>query len=74
MQGNQSAWADIGTIAMKHLGASKVPYLELLIERENTISKLRELCAEFGDNDWEKDLYMPDIIEKHLAKHLYNQQ
>jgi hypothetical protein len=41
------------------------------LEREKTISALRELCAAFGDNDWPNDLHLADVIEKHLGKHLH---
>lgn len=41
-----------------------------LKERAETILCLRALCREFGDNEWPDDLYLPDIIEKHLAKYL----
>lgn len=33
-------------------------------------AKLRMLCAEFGDNDWDSGLHLADIIEKLLADHL----
>lgn len=39
-------------------------------ERKWAIVELRGLCKEVGDNDWEDELYIPDIIEKHLADHL----
>lgn len=40
------------------------------IERTETVHALRELCKEFGDNDWSDDLHLADVIEKHLARHL----
>lgn len=40
------------------------------IERAETVAKLREICAEHGDNDWDDDLYLPDVLEKHLWNHL----
>lgn len=39
-------------------------------ERQEAIAKLREVCAEHGDNDWPDDLHLADIIEKHLFRHL----
>lgn len=48
---------------------------QLLEAREREIKEskqlMREVCAEFGDNDWPDDLYLLDVLEKHLAKHLY---
>ena len=42
----------------------------LLLERQAAIRMLRDLCAEHGDNDWPDDLYLEDIIEKHLGRYL----
>ncbi len=39
-------------------------------ERASTIQLLRGACRQFGDNDWDDDLHLVDIIEKHLLKHL----
>lgn len=43
---------------------------QLIIEREKTVAMLRRVCGCFGDNDWPDNLYLPDIIDKHLATHL----
>jgi len=39
-------------------------------EREMTVSALREVCREHGDNDWAEDLCLADVVEKHLHRHL----
>lgn len=36
-------------------------------ERSETVAMLRTMCEDFGDNDWPDDLYLPDVIEKHLC-------
>lgn len=41
-----------------------------VLEREEAIMVLRQLCATHGDNDWEPSLNLADIIDKHLARHL----
>ena len=41
-----------------------------IIEREETVSTLRTVCEEFGDNDWSNDLHLGDVIDKHLVRHL----
>jgi hypothetical protein len=41
-----------------------------VIEREVLIGKLRELCTEFGDNDWEPDLNLGDVLDNHLGRYL----
>ncbi len=43
---------------------------QLVKEREETVSKLREVCAEHGDNEWPENLHLADVIDKHLARHL----
>jgi hypothetical protein len=48
----------------------EVTLARLVTEREQTVLTLRSICEEFGDNDWPENLHMPDIIEKHLARHL----
>lgn len=39
-------------------------------ERTDFVTALRTVCAEYGDNDWEDDLNLSDILEKHLLRHL----
>lgn len=43
----------------------------LLAEREAAVTQLEDLCHNFGDDDWTPDLYLPDIIDKHLGKYLH---
>jgi hypothetical protein len=40
-------------------------------ERSDVIKTLRSVCKSFGDNDWLDDLHLADVIEKHLARHLW---
>jgi hypothetical protein len=42
----------------------------LMEERLLTVAALRQLCAEFGDNNWPDNLCLPDVIEKHLGRAL----
>ena len=46
----------------------RVAYLEG--ERAATVYALRRICEAHGDVDWTDDLYLPDVIEKHLARYL----
>ena len=43
-----------------------------IIEREAAIVQLRMLCGDFGDNDWNENLNLADIVDKHLGRHLKN--
>lgn len=42
----------------------------MIMEREDAINALRSICMEHGDNDWNEDLHMADIINKHLGNYL----
>jgi predicted secreted protein len=42
----------------------------LIAEREMAIIALRRVCTDHGDSDWDDDLNLSDIIEKHLARYL----
>lgn len=55
-------------------GNIEVIYPHWNMEREETVKILRELCEEFGDNLWPDDLYLRDVIEKHLAKYLWKRK
>jgi hypothetical protein len=42
----------------------------LEIERAETVAILREVCADYGDNNWPDDLHLADVVEKHLERPL----
>lgn len=44
--------------------------LALQIARADTVAALRRLCDDYGDNDWEDDLSLVDVIDKHLEPYL----
>ena len=73
MNGYRMAWTRIFEEARRTLGYDNpaVAATAWIVEREETIVQLRDLCRTFGDNDWTDATYLPDIIEKHLAKQLY---
>lgn len=72
-EGRRAAWRSILTECLGQLdypeGEKRIA--QLVKEREETISVLRDLCRDFGDNEWSEDLNLADIIERHLGKHLY---
>lgn len=41
------------------------------LERMDTIAALRSICEDHGDNDWEDNLHLADVVNKHLSRHLY---
>jgi hypothetical protein len=42
-------------------------------EREQAIAALRRLCNNFGDNSWDDDLHLADIIDGYLAPYITGQ-
>lgn len=41
-----------------------------LLEREETVTLLRQACEEYGDNEWPRDLHLADVIERHLLAYI----
>jgi hypothetical protein len=70
--GNRAAWRMLLQEACLNLGYDDpaAGQAAWILEREGTVAALREACAEFGDNEWEDDLFLADIIEKHLDRNL----
>jgi len=74
IRGSRAAWSCMLQECLSNLGydnpeAQKASWV---LEREAAIAQLRDLCSEFGDNDWDEELHLADIVEKHLGKHLYS--
>lgn len=72
--GYRDAIAFVLLDCMKYLGYEDVDAKRCawVMERETTITALREICEDFGDNEWEENLSLADVVEKHLARHLYD--
>jgi hypothetical protein len=76
VRGRQAAYLEIfRTVAMeldflKDEEQIKSKLSHLLQERHFAIDALRTVCGMHGDNDWPDNLYLPDIIEKHLGRQL----
>ena len=74
MQGQRSALlgvvrdslATLGVLGHEDFTAEK-----LMLERAAVIDILRRLCDEFGDNQWNESDHLGDVIDKHLARYLY---
>lgn len=76
LEGHRFAWVEIFRKARSEIGYTEEQNLvnNLIIEREEAIVQLRELCREFGDNDWKNDLNLADVIEKHLGRYILRKQ
>jgi len=70
--GYVAAWTRILHEACQRVPAASRDQVALVTERAGAIAALRSLCERFGDNDWPDELELSDIIEKHLARYLYN--
>lgn len=74
LQGQRSAWTRLYGECLRHLGYTAPSPEAWIKEREDTIAILRQLCREYGDNDWEETLYLADILDKHLGDHLHQDE
>lgn len=72
VQGRKSVLREQLTIALRELCAGGEGWDRefLLKERADAIAALRSVCGDHGDNNWQDNLYLSDIINKHLADHL----
>jgi len=70
VEGRRSAYRSLLRECLSNLSETERSASAYAIERQETISVLRSLCAEHGDNDWPDNLYIPDIITKHLEPYL----
>ncbi len=68
--GGRAAWLTLLCEAKKHLGHEGFEREALLIEREEAIMVLKRLCGEFGDLEWDENLHLADIIDKHLGRYI----
>jgi hypothetical protein len=68
--GGNAAWAFILSEAMRNLGGADLTAAHLISERHDVVVALRSICEDYGDNDWEDNLHLADVIEKHLRPHL----
>ena len=71
-RGSRAAWLRMLSLCLRELGiddpeAGKARWVS---EREQTVAILRMACDEHGDNEWEENLHLADVIEKHLIRHL----
>ena len=70
IQGQKALASRLLRTLMSELDPEERTLAHLQTERQEAIVELRSLCEEFGDNDWPDNLYLSDIIEKHLGRHL----
>jgi hypothetical protein len=81
MRGQRKVYRELLGTALRGLGRDDVPDDVASAQRriaalESELAaarvQLRMLCKDFGDNDWEDDDHLADVIERHLGKHLHS--
>ena len=45
-------------------------YRKCAQERKETVQMLRNICGEYGDNDWTDDLHLADVLRRHLFNYI----
>lgn len=78
VDGRRAAFRRLLMMCLSELGESLDDTERQLIitrdERTDAVVALREVCEEFGDNDWLDNLHLADVIEKHLHRPLASSQ
>jgi hypothetical protein len=69
-RGCQQVWTQILRLALRNLPGLDKTVEAHVIERAEIVAMLRTVCERFGDNEWEDDLHLADVIDKHLLRHL----
>ncbi len=71
-RGRRAAWIRQLRDAIRNLGIENNEAADAarILERVGAVRELREVCGEFGDNDWADGLDLADVVEKHLGRHL----
>lgn len=72
MDGNRMAWLHMLQECIRQLGITdpEIQKVAWASERLAAIHTLRMACDEYGDNDWEPNLHLSDIIDKHLVNYI----
>jgi hypothetical protein len=80
VRGNLAVYRELLGVALRGLHLEPMPDdLEGMRKRVGALeselhdarAQLRILCEDFGDNDWEEQDHLADVIDKHLGRHLH---
>ena len=71
-QGARMAWTRMLQNCCRELGyqTEEADKAAWIVEREGITAALRSICSEYGDNDWDNNLNLADVIDKHLHRNL----
>jgi hypothetical protein len=72
LEGQRNVWLNILFTSCDKLGVDDpaVQWHAWVAERTEVVRLLRQICADYGDNDWPDNLYLPDVLEKHLHRYI----
>lgn len=71
LQGKRQAALELMQLSLSMVGREHITDAQKLeCERAETVRKLREICEIHGDNDWEDNFHLADVLERHLFDHL----
>ena len=72
MRGQRAAWLSMLRKCLQELGADDpiAGQARWVLEREETVAMLRIVCEKHGDNEWDNELHLADVVDKHLDRHL----
>lgn len=68
--GHKMAYREMLGRCLRELDAADRDANAWAAERADVVAALRAVCDEHGDNDWDDDLHLGDVINKHLAPYL----
>src|SRR5688572_14835259 len=68
--GSQKVWLELFQLCLKNLGEETSDQHGWVIERAEAVRALRDVCGEVGDNEWDDDIHLYDVIHNHLTDHL----
>lgn len=71
VRGQRAVWTRLLQTCLVELGYSGRTMESLAIEREETVAALRSVCEEWGDNSWDDELHLADVVEKYLHNNLF---
>lgn len=83
VDGMTSVYRELLGVALR--GLHREPMPETLESAQKRIAQLethltdvrgtlRRLCADYGDNDWDDDLHLSDVLEKHLVCYFLDEE
>lgn len=69
-KGRRAAATGMLRHVLRDLDTEDADKARLVLRLEETRAQLRRLCERLGCNDWEDDLSLADVVDKHLGRRL----